>query len=246
MDRSVAAILRGQTQSWPSFRPVPWILAKCAVKPGFPCTFAWQLHPPVVVLRSQTGLTANLQGLRIRHRRDGPSPRTTPRTSAGLAAQGPSQRSRWVCRWREPGAAVARQGLRAAGPDAQEHARIHRCPVSYGPSMHRVRAVYSLCACHRPQFAAAPSDHGRRRHRRTRSRQCKRAWQTAPRLRSHLVGHSRTEQVSGKLVGRTGFEPVTSSVSGKSRAISGVCHCRIESNGEPLTCKRNLIGSCYV
>jgi hypothetical protein len=35
-------------------------------------------------------------------------------------------------------------------------------------------------------------------------------------------------------VGRTGFEPVTSSVSGKSRTVPGVCHRRTESNGEPL------------
>jgi hypothetical protein len=38
------------------------------------------------------------------------------------------------------------------------------------------------------------------------------------------------------LVGRTGFEPVTSSVSGKSRAVSAVGHRRTESDGELLTC----------
>jgi hypothetical protein len=37
----------------------------------------------------------------------------------------------------------------------------------------------------------------------------------APRSHSHLVNHLGTEQVSENLVGRTGFEPVTSSVSGK-------------------------------
>ena len=86
-------------------------------------------------------------------------------------------------------------------------------------------------------------------------------------------------------VGRTGFEPVTSSVSGTRspaeptaraspgipgaitlrrpvtsalfsypvptvsaifRAISGVCYCRAESNWEPLTCEKNLTGSCCV
>ena len=46
--------------------------------------------------------------------------------------------------------------------------------------------------------------------------------------------------------GRTGFEPVTSSVSGNSGAVLAVCHCRTESNYEPLTCEKNLIGSCYV
>ena len=38
---------------------------------------------------------------------------------------------------------------------------------------------------------------------------------TTPRPRSHLVSHLRTEQVSENLVGRTRFELVTSSVSGK-------------------------------
>jgi len=38
-----------------------------------------------------------------------------------------------------------------------------------------------------------------------------------------------------KIAGRTGFEPVTSSVSGNFRTIPGVCHRRTESNGEPLT-----------
>jgi hypothetical protein len=46
-----------------------------------------------------------------------------------------------------------------------------------------------------------------------------------------------------ELVGRTGFEPVTSSVSGKSRAVSGVCHRRTGSNGELLTCANILTGS---
>ncbi len=31
-----------------------------------------------------------------------------------------------------------------------------------------------------------------------------------------------------------------------TRADPGVCHRRTESNGEPLTCEKNLIGSCYV
>jgi len=52
--------------------------------------------------------------------------------------------------------------------------------------------------------------------------------------------------VSKKVVGRTGFEPVTSSVSGKSRAVSGVCHRRTESNAEPLTWANILDGSCWV
>src|SRR4029077_14372256 len=38
---------------------------------------------------------------------------------------------------------------------------------------------------------------------------------TTPTQRSHWNSHLRTEQVSGRLVGRTGFEPVTFSVSGK-------------------------------
>ena len=47
-------------------------------------------------------------------------------------------------------------------------------------------------------------------------------------------------------VGRTGFEPVTSSVSGNSRTVPGVCHRRTESNGEPVTCEKILTGSRYV
>ena len=60
---------------------------------------------------------------------------------------------------------------------------------------------------------------------------------------SYSAGYSTTKGhdfrygvMASDLVGRTGFEPVTSSVSGKSRAVPGVCHRRIESNGEPLTC----------
>ena len=45
------------------------------------------------------------------------------------------------------------------------------------------------------------------------------------------------------LVGRTGFEPVTSSVSGKFRLLCEVCHRRTESNGGPLTCLNILSGS---
>ncbi len=51
------------------------------------------------------------------------------------------------------------------------------------------------------------------------------------------------DRLSKNVVGRTGFEPVTSSVSGKSKPISGVCHRRTESNGEPLTCTDILSGS---
>jgi hypothetical protein len=47
-------------------------------------------------------------------------------------------------------------------------------------------------------------------------------------------------------VGRTGFEPVTSSVSEKSRTVPGVCHRRTESNGEPLTWAKILATSCRV
>jgi hypothetical protein len=49
--------------------------------------------------------------------------------------------------------------------------------------------------------------------------------------------------VSKKIAGRTGFEPATSSVSGKSRTVPGVCHGRTESNGEPLTWADILNGS---
>jgi hypothetical protein len=49
-------------------------------------------------------------------------------------------------------------------------------------------------------------------------------------------GLSALDRISKNVVGRTGFEPVTSSVSGKSRPVIGVCHRRTESNGEPLTC----------
>jgi hypothetical protein len=47
-------------------------------------------------------------------------------------------------------------------------------------------------------------------------------------------------------VGRTGFEPVTSSVSGKFRAVFGVWHRRTASNGEPLIWTKSLNGSCWV
>ncbi len=36
------------------------------------------------------------------------------------------------------------------------------------------------------------------------------------------------------MVGRTGFEPVTSSVSGNSRAVPSVCHSRTTSSGGAL------------
>ena len=42
------------------------------------------------------------------------------------------------------------------------------------------------------------------------------------------------------------FEPVTSSVSGKSRVVPGVCHRRTESNWEPSTWEKNLAESCWV
>ncbi len=65
------------------------------------------------------------------------------------------------------------------------------------------------------------SDH--RHHRCDREAQPSDAWRALP-------GRARNEK---HLVGRTGFEPVTSSVSGKSRAVRGVCHRRTESSGEP-------------
>ena len=49
-----------------------------------------------------------------------------------------------------------------------------------------------------------------------------------------------------QLVGRTGFEPVTSSVSGNSGDVPCVRHRRAESNWEPVTWEKNLAGSCYV
>jgi hypothetical protein len=42
---------------------------------------------------------------------------------------------------------------------------------------------------------------------------------------------------------RTGSESVTSSVSGKFRAVPGVCHGRTESDGEPLSWADLLSGS---
>ena len=47
-----------------------------------------------------------------------------------------------------------------------------------------------------------------------------------------------------RLVGRAGFESVTSSVSGKSKPIFGVCHRWTESSGEPLTWAKSLSESC--
>ena len=48
------------------------------------------------------------------------------------------------------------------------------------------------------------------------------------------------------LVGRTGFEPVTSSVSGNSRTVPDVSDRRTGSNGEPLTWATILTTSRYV
>ncbi len=50
------------------------------------------------------------------------APLATPRRSAGLAVLHPCGRSIGVRR--EPGAAVARQGLRAAGPGGRKRARV--------------------------------------------------------------------------------------------------------------------------
>ena len=64
---------------------------------------------------------------------------------------------------------------------------------------------------------------------------------------SATKGHdSRWVVMASDLVGRTGFEPVTSSVSGKSRPVPGICHRRTESNGEPFTCEKLLGGSRWV
>jgi hypothetical protein len=49
-----------------------------------------------------------------------------------------------------------------------------------------------------------------------------------------------------ELVGRTGFEPVTSSVSGKSRTVPGVCHRRVRSNGEPRAWSKVLAALRWV
>ncbi len=69
-----------------------------------------------------------------------------------------------------------------------------------------------------------------------------RPWSLGP--RNGPQGCSRYSIYFFKLVGRTGFEPVTSSVSEKFRPVSGVCHRRTESNGEPLICMNVLSGSC--
>jgi hypothetical protein len=57
---------------------------------------------------------------------------------------------------------------------------------------------------------------------------------------------SHAMDMFSKIVGRTGFEPVTSSVSGNSRAAPGVWHRRTESNAEPLACDKILTGSRWV
>ena len=63
---------------------------------------------------------------------------------------------------------------------------------------------------------------------------------SGPNARPEICGYG------SELVGRTRFELVTSSVSGKSRADTGVCCRRTESNWEPSTCEGNLAGSCCV
>ncbi len=62
----------------------------------------------------------------------------TSLTAAGLAALRPSRRSLGVRG--EPGAAVAREGLRAAGRATRSASGVpRRCPASYGQSMRRLR-----------------------------------------------------------------------------------------------------------
>ena len=54
---------------------------------------------------------------------------------------------------------------------------------------------------------------------------------------------SHGETYVRKPVGGTRFELVASSVSGKLRVVSGVCHSRTESNRESLTCRNILSAS---
>jgi hypothetical protein len=62
------------------------------------------------------------------------------------------------------------------------------------------------------------------------------------RLKGLIVG-SQYGTGFRKTMGRTGFEPVTYSVSGNSRAAPYVCHRRTESKGEASTCVYILTGS---
>jgi len=56
----------------------------------------------------------------------------------------------------------------------------------------------------------------------------------------------KLDRFSENGVGRTGFEPVTSSVSENSRAVPCVCHRRTESNREPLNWANILATSRWV
>jgi hypothetical protein len=57
------------------------------------------------------------------------------------------------------------------------------------------------------------------------------------------IPRARNKKYQVRCVGRTGFEPVTSSVSGKSRAVPGVYRRRPRSNWEPMTCEKILTES---
>jgi len=120
-------------RSWPSFRLVP--LNPCQGRGQARLrVYLYQAIPPsAVVLRLQTGLTANLQGFRIRapegwpllQRRASTEPMAPRRSSGSLRVR------------REPGAAVARQGLRAAGPATASVSGSVKCPVGYGRTVIR-------------------------------------------------------------------------------------------------------------
>jgi hypothetical protein len=88
-----------------------------AVKPVLGCACTGHLYCSRLSswVRPQTGLTADLQGFRIRAPQGWP---LVQRRAPVLERAGPHPYRRPLRVRREPGAAVARQGLRAAGPAA--------------------------------------------------------------------------------------------------------------------------------
>jgi hypothetical protein len=100
-------------RSWSSFRLVPPESLSRAVKPGFAYTCAEQLHRPRLPAVTGAGLTADLQGFRIR-------------------PEG------WPLLQRRTAALVLRRCIRVGGHFGSD-ARSARCPARCGQSMRRAQ-----------------------------------------------------------------------------------------------------------
>ena len=146
-----------RAQIWPSFRLVPLNPCRGRGQARLRVSICRAAVPFAVPLQSQTCLTVNLQGFRIR------APEGWPLCNAALAL------GSWRCVrlgrlprvLREPGAAVARQGLRAAGPATGSVPGSARCPASNGQSMRRAwdsaLGAWRFRMCGGPARAARPA-----------------------------------------------------------------------------------------